>query len=308
MTGRLALAIITTTAVVVGSSDVNAQTPTEKNIIYGMYSGLALLMDVYRPEQSNGYGVILVPGSGWQAPLEYNAIGLKDGVGQLRDWVPPLLRGGYTVFAINHRATPRFHYPAPLEDVQRAIRFVRHHAKQYGVQPMLLGAIAGSSGAHLVGLAAMLAAPGISEDSDPVNRQPATLQCIVLRAAPTDFVKSLGIAGDGAIRSLMRLPTGSPETVKAYAAASPITHVSRSSPPVLLLHGDADETVPYQQSVAMEAALRAANVPVKLVAVPGGAHGPTFAVKGKPHPDLARYTDEMVRWFDQHLKNTAASR
>ena len=182
---------------VVGLPNASAQTPTEKNVIYGMYSGLALLMDVYRPEQPNGHGVIFVAGSGWQAPLEYNAVGLKDGTGQTAAWLPPLLRAGYTVFAINHRSTPRFHYPAPLEDVQRAVRFVRHHAKRYGIQPMSLGALAGSSGAHLIGLTAMLAAPGINDDPDPVNREPATLQCIALRAAPTDFVAGWVRAGGG---------------------------------------------------------------------------------------------------------------
>ena len=293
---------------VVGTENASAQTPTEKNVVYGMYSGLALLMDVYRPEQPNGHGVIFVAGSGWQAPLEYNAVGLKDGTAQTAAWLPPLLRAGYTVFAINHRATPRFHYPAPLEDVQRAIRFVRHHAEQYRIQPMSLGALAGSSGAHLIGLAAMLASPGIKDDPDPINRQPAMLQCIALRAAPTDFVNRMGTGAGGAISLLMQMPTASPATMKAYAAASPITHVSRSAPPTLLLHGDADETVPYQQSVAMEAALRAVQVPVKLVTAPGGAHGPTFAVKGKSHPDLSAFTGEVVRWFDQHLKPHATSR
>lgn len=85
----------------------SAQTRVEKNIIYGMYSGLALLMDVHRPEKPNGYGVIFVSGSGWQAPLTYGAVGLKEG--QIGTWSPPLLSAGYTVFAINHRAAPRFH-------------------------------------------------------------------------------------------------------------------------------------------------------------------------------------------------------
>lgn len=305
---RLLAAAFAVIWLVVGTQNVSAQTPTEKNVIYGMYSGLALLMDVYRPEQPNGHGVVFVAGSGWQAPLEYNAVGLKDGIGQTAAWLPPLLRAGYTVFAINHRSTPRFHYPAPLEDVQRAVRFVRHNAKRYGIQPMPLGALGGSSGAHLIGLTAMLAAPGINDDPDPVNREPASVQCIALRAAPTDLVGRMGTAGSGAVSLLMQLPTASPATTKAYAAASPITHVSRSAPPTLLLHGDADDTVPYQQSVAMEAALRGVNVPVKLVTVPGGAHGPTFAIKGKSHPDLATFTGEVVRWFDQHLRNHAASR
>lgn len=304
---RCVAAAITIILIISEAQNASAQTPTERNVIYGMYSGLALLMDVYRPEQPNGRGIIFVAGSGWQAPLEYNAVGLKDGTAQTGAWLPPLLHAGYTVFAINHRSTPRFHYPAPLEDVQRAVRFVRHHAKQYGIQPIPLGALAGSSGAHLIGLAAMLAAPGIKDDSDPVNRQSATLQCIALRAAPTDFNR-MGTAAGGAMSMLMQLPTASPATANAYAAASPITHVSRSAPPTLLLHGDADETVPFQQSVAMEAALRGANVPVKLVTVPGGAHGPSFAIKGKTHPHLPSFTGEVVRWFDQHLRSQGASR
>ena len=61
-----------------------------------------------------------------RSKIVHSAVGLKDGTGQTASWLPPLLRAGYTVFAINHRATPRFHYPAPLEGVQRAVRFVRH--------------------------------------------------------------------------------------------------------------------------------------------------------------------------------------
>ena len=95
-----------------------------------MYSGLALLLDVHRPATPNGYGVIFISGSGWQAPTTYDATPLKQN--QIPIWGPPLLKAGYTVFALNHRAVPRFHYPGAVEDVQRAIRFVRHHAKDYG--------------------------------------------------------------------------------------------------------------------------------------------------------------------------------
>lgn len=273
-----------------------AQTRVEKNIIYGMYSGLALLMDVHRPEKPNGYGVIFVSGSGWQAPLTYGAVGLKEG--QIGTWGPPLLSAGYTVFAINHRATPRFHYPAAVDDVQRAVRFVRHHARQFGIDPNRLGGVAGSSGAHLIGLVALLAQGGISDDADPVNREPATFQTVVLRAAPTD----LRTMSNGAIILLMeRLPT-TPDGEKLYSAASPITHVSSSSPPVLLLHGDSDDTVPFEQSVAMEGALQRANVPVKLVRVAGGEHGPNFGTAGKPHPDLPKVLGETVTWLDVHLR------
>jgi acetyl esterase/lipase len=290
--------------VIIGCSvatDARAQGRVEKNVVYGMYSGLALLMDVYYPDQSNGLGIVFVSGSGWQAPLGYGAVGLKEG--QIPLWGPPLVRAGYTVFAINHRAAPRFHYPTAVEDVQRAVRFVRHHAKQYGIDPNRLGAVAGSSGAHLIGLVAMLAAKGIPDDVDAVNRESATLQTVVLRAAPSDIRKN----NQGAVVSFMeRLSDRTSEDEKVYSQASPITHVSASSPPVLLLHGDSDDTVPFEQSVAMEAALRRVKVPVKLVRVAGGEHGPNFGTDGKPHPELPRVFEETVAWLDAHLKRSTA--
>jgi hypothetical protein len=80
-----------------------------------------------------------------------SAAGLKDGTGNA-GWTTSLLHSGYTVFAINHRAAPRFRYPAAIEDVQRAIRYIRHHAMQFGIDGRRRGGFGGSSGAHLVGL------------------------------------------------------------------------------------------------------------------------------------------------------------
>src|SRR5678816_3614619 len=93
----------------------------ERNVVYGMYSGLALLMDVYHPERSNGHAIVYVNGSGWHSPMAYAATPLKD-VPLGIPWCEALQAGGYTVFAINHRQAPRFRYPAALEDAQRATR------------------------------------------------------------------------------------------------------------------------------------------------------------------------------------------
>jgi acetyl esterase/lipase len=280
-----------------------AHAEVEKNVVYGMVSGLALLMDVHRPEKPNGYGVMFVAGSGWNARLVYGARPLKEE--QIGDWGPALLRAGYTVFAINHRAAPRFQYPAPVEDVQRAVRFLRHHAKRFGIDPGKLGGVAGSSGGHLVGLVAMLGAGGVKGDPDPVNREAATLQCVVLRAAPTDLGKMIGgsAIGTAAVVSFLgRTPTPNAEDQEVYRAASPISHVSAGAPPVLLVHGDADNTVPYEQSVAMEAALRGAGATVKLRSVAGGAHGSDFGMGGKRHPQFEEVLNESVAWLDGHLR------
>jgi acetyl esterase/lipase len=273
----------------------------EPNVIYGMHSGAALLLDVYRPDKANGYGVVFIAGSGWQADPAYGAKPIKDT--QIDLWGPPLVAAGYTVFAINHRGAPGFHYPAPLEDVQRAIRFVRANARQYGIDAARLGGLGGSSGGNLIALAALRAAPGIPNDADTVNREPATLQAIVLRAAVTDLRNLPTPQGAYYVVSYMETPPGeSPASKALYEATSPVTQVGSHSPPTLLIHGDADALIPFQQSVAMEAALRKAGVPARLVNVPGGVHGADFGAGGKAHPEWPNYYAETVSWFDQHLR------
>jgi acetyl esterase/lipase len=182
------------------------------------------------------------------------------------------------------------------------VRFVRHHAKQFGVSPNRLGGVGGSSGAHLIGLVALLGAPGLHDGSDSVDRESASLQSVVLRAAPLDLSEMTGSGALGVVSFMERLPNRTPDDAKLYRAASPISHVSPSSPPVLLLHGDSDDTVPYQQSVLMEKALRAASVPVKLLRVRDGEHGPNFGTLDKPHSDFPQILDEMVMWMNAHLK------
>ena len=288
-----------------------AEPRVERNVIYGMYSGLALLMDVHHPGAPNGYGVVFVAGSGWNSQLEYSAEELKQEQPQLI-YVHRLAEAGYTVFTINHRAAPRFQFPAQLDDVQRAVRFVRHNAKQYGIDPNRIGGVGGSSGGHLISLVAMLGAPGISDDADPINREPATLQCVVVRAPPVDMKVISHLSETRALPAAilflgLALPIDDRSNEKLFTASSPIAHVSRQAPPVLLIHGDADRTVPYQQSVAMETALRAVNVPVNLLRIPGGDHGPDFGADGKPHPEWPDYLGEMVKWLDRYLKTGPAA-
>ena len=119
---RVVLVGLLTLAISVGAA---AQVRVETNVVYGMYSGTALLLDVHHPAQPNGFGVIFIAGSGWNAPLGYSSPPLKESP-QVAMYVPSLTQAGYTVFAITHRATPMFRYPAPVEDVQRAVRFIRH--------------------------------------------------------------------------------------------------------------------------------------------------------------------------------------
>jgi acetyl esterase/lipase len=283
-----------------GAAGMPTSVSVERNVVYGMYSGAALLLDVYRPAKPNGFGIVFVAGSGFHADPEYGAGPLKDT--QIDLWGPPLIAAGYTVFAINHRGAPRFHFPAAIEDVQRAIRFVRVHAPDYGIDGAHLGGLGGSSGGNLIALAALRAAAGIQDDPDVVNRQPATLQAIVLRAAVTDLRNMPTAEGANFVVAYMEAPPGNAAAVRAlYDAASPVTQVRANPPPTLLIHGDADPLVPYQQSVAMEAALRQAGAPTKFITVPGGVHGADFG--GGTHPAWPDYYAETARWFDKYLRD-----
>ena len=272
-----------------------------------MYSGAAMLLDVHYPGKSNGLGVIFIAGSGWNAALGYAALPLKESP-QVDMYVPSLLQAGYTVFTLTHRATPTFRYPAPLEDVQRAVRFIRHNAARFAIDPARLGGMGGSSGAHLVSLLATLDGAGEASDPDPVNRQSAKLQCAVARAAPTDLTHMNATLGGPLVSLLLgaRVDDATPKNSIEYKtawAASPVNYVSADDPPTLLIHGDADRTVPFHQSELLEAALKKVNVPVKLIRIEGADHGPDFPGAKNP-PD---YKAEMVKWFDTYLRKGAGS-
>jgi acetyl esterase/lipase len=302
MRHALALAVFVTTTV-----NASAQPRVEKNVLYGMYSGAAMLLDVHYPGKSNGLGVIFIAGSGWNAPLGYAALPLKESP-QVDMYVPSLLQAGYTVFTLTHRATPTFRYPAPLEDVQRAVRFIRHNAARFAIDPARLGGMGGSSGAHLVSLLATLDGAGEASDPDPVNRQGAKLQCAVARAAPTDLTHMNATLGGPLVSLLLgaRVDDATPKNSIEYKtawAASPVNYVSADDPPTLLIHGDADRTVPFHQSELLEAALKQVNVPVKLIRIEGADHGPDFPGAKNP-PD---YKAEMVKWFDTYLRKGAGS-
>ena len=176
------------------------------------------------------------------------------------------------------------------------MRFVRHNAGQFHVRADRIGAVGGSSGGHLVESLGVLDGAGIEDDPDPVNRESAKVQCVVARAAPADLARMR-------VAEFMGMNPPGPKdrnTVedRVYREASPLHHVSPNSAPILLMHGDADTTVPIEQSEMMEKALRAAGVPTHLLRIPGGGHGPTFAGATNP-PD---YMGEMVRWLDRYLK------
>lgn len=273
----------------------------EKNVVYGMVSGLALLMDVYYPEDPNGIGLLVIPGSGYHAPLGFDAQDLKEAGPWGRNWgLPPFFDAGYTLFVINHRAAPRFQYPAAVEDAQRAVRFVRYHADRFGVDAERLGAVGWSSGGHLVSLLGTLEGGGEPGAADPVSRESAKVQAVVAGAAHTDMREFDSPMSVEAVTSFMGypLPRGAvaEEWRNAYREASPVEHVSPDDAPFFLLHGDEDSLVPFRHAELMRDALREADVDVQLLRIPGGGHGVV-------HP----FSYRALAWLNGHLLSDSAA-
>jgi acetyl esterase/lipase len=271
----------------------------ETDVVYGMYSGLALLMDVYHPANSNGIGVVYIPGSAWHAPLAYNATQLKN-MPIVGPATKPLAEAGYTVFVINHRQAPRFRYPAPIEDAQRAVRFIRHHAERFDIHPEHIGAAGHSSGGCIALLLGLLDEVD-SKQPDPVEQRSAKVQAVASLASPSDFIN---VPVSFVQSSYLGLPlfdrsATSSEEYQLYRNASPVFHATEDDAPTLLLHGDSDPIVPFRHTELMHRGLEDAGVTVRRIDITGGGHFPTFPASG-PDP-----FHETVKWFDEHLLKPA---
>jgi predicted esterase len=269
----------------------------DSDVVYGTASDRTLLMDVHHPGHPNGIGVVSVAGSAWRADESGDGLPLKEQKGYVEAFVGPLVAAGYTVFSLNHRGAPPFPYPAAVEDTQRAVRFVRHHAEEFGVAADRLGAVGFSSGANLVSLLGVSDGRGRADAPDPVDRESSKVQCVVGLATPTDLSRlrqdlvgpylgdesqPAASVGDGSIGAIS-------------LAASPVTHVTADDAPTLLVHGERDRTVPSSQSVLFEQRLRESGVEVKLVLLEDQAH-PIEPSAGEPS-----VVEELLEWLDRHL-------
>lgn len=131
---------------------------------YGRRNGQALTMDVLRAPSPNGRGVLVLVSGSWRSKRP----------GDFAEWIAaPLLRRGYTVFAVCHVSQPQATVMEIVADLTRAVRFVRHTASRYGVDPARLGITGGSSGGHLSLMLATRGAPGVPTPPIPSNARAA---------------------------------------------------------------------------------------------------------------------------------------
>lgn len=255
------------------------------DLVYGHKFGLALTLDVFQPQaNANGAGVLFMVSGGWYSswqPPEKAQGAFK-----------PLTDRGFTVFAVRHGSSPKFGIPEAVEDVRRAVRYIRHNAERLGVDPQRLGVYGYSAGGHLSLMLGTASDEGQPGASDPVLRVGNRVQAVVAIVAPTDLRIMVREAADR-LPAYDRFPALDLPLAEA-AGISPLLHVSADDAPTLLIAGDADDLVPIEHSRNIQAAFQAQGVPSQLVEIAGAGHG----FRGE---DAAQATGELVDWFDKHL-------
>ncbi len=254
---------------------------------YGQAGGEKLLLDVSVPAGNGPFPIaILVHGGGWSR-------GDKSGLdeptksGDITPWFAPLTAAKFTWFSVNYRHAPKNRWPACFEDVQTAIRWVKAHATEFKGDSSRIALFGHSAGGHLVCLAATL-------DDDSVR-----VQAVVGYAPVTNHEQDLPVRGglSLSLQNLLDRPKElTPESLGLLREISPLNHVRPGLPPFLLIHGDADKTVPIQQSLDFQAKLRASDVRCDLMIIPGAPHA--LASWEKISPD---YPARMIEWLRQNL-------
>lgn len=242
-----------------------------RGVVYGSRHGKELTLEIHRPQNPCGIGIIVMVSGKW-----------KSHPGKFRAWLAaPLLRRGMTVFAVSHLPQPEASVQEIVQDAHRSVRFVRHHAQRYGVDPQRLGVTGGSSGGHLALMLATRGSAGLASGTDPVDREDSSVQAVAVFFPVTDLL-NLGTSTEndgtgGPPRSFKRSFGPEASDMKKWAIigreVSPIFHIHERLPPTFIVHGSGDTLVPLEQSERYLQRAAELGKNVELHITEGAGHG-----------------------------------
>ncbi len=299
------------------TSEAQATFTRHGDLIYSKQGGFALTLDRIAPAQANGAGVLMVVSGGWLSGHE----GIETPAGQLPEIfqanAAALLARGYTLFYVVHGSQPKFTIREIDTQLAAAVRHVRYHAADYGIDPGRIGIMGGSAGGHLSLLRGTKGADGATAAPATPAETGSRVQAVVAYFPPTDFLNygADGVFFDTVVRQVLpegRNPflqatdywefdpvevrlnkvTDAKRLAEHYRQIGPSNHVSADDAPTLLLHGDLDRLVPLQQSELIAERFAQAGVKHRLYVKDGGDHGWNISAA-----EAAMVAD----WFDQHL-------
>lgn len=263
----------------------------QRDVVYLHTEGVAMAMDVFVPENPNGLGIISIVSGGWKSRHER----VKDDYGKL------YTDDGYTVFAVFHGSQPRYQVRDIMGFLHRAVRFIRVSADRWSVDPERLGVTGASAGGHLSLILATQGGPGNPAAEDPIDRASSAVAAAAVFYPPTDYL-NWRHAGDDAVGvgpQQRWQPAFGPESATVEGrqvlgrAMSSIYHLSQTSAPALIIHGDADSIVPPYQAQSYQQAAAAVGVEVDLIVKEGAKHG---------WPDRAKDEVAFLDYFNRQLR------
>jgi alpha-L-fucosidase 2 len=265
-----------------------------KNVVYGTFETPGgetgqLLLDAWIPPGDGPFaGVILAHGGGWEA---------GDKVTYLTPILEPLARAGLAWFSIDYRLTPEYRHPQQLADLRRAIRYVRHHADTFRVDPDRLATLGESASGQMVAQLAVEPCDGLDGAKDPVEREPCSVAAVVSFYGVYDF---LPMVRDASPRSLLvrlfdhhELDEEGRGLLRRY---SPLYHAHEGMPPMLLVHGTNEML--WEQGLAFAAKLKEVGVEHELLRLDGAPHG---MENWEGRPEWSGYKRKVVDWLEQRL-------
>ena len=256
------------------------------NLVYSTPDGHENVLDLDLPEEGAGPFplVIMIHGGGWSSGSRENFT------------APELVEDGFAVATIDYRLAPEFKFPAYIQDVKAAIRFLRSHAAQYQLNPDKVGLWGSSAGAHLAVLAGLSDKPGPWDVGENLE-VPSSVQAVVDWFGPTSF-QGLENASESA-KNTVKQAFGDDSLL--WRQASPLFLVHRGAPPFLIMHGLQDKLVPFSQSEQLYGSLRAAEVSAKLVPVQHAGHD-FRNVEGTAEPSQPKLRQQVFDFFRRTLK------
>jgi acetyl esterase/lipase len=229
--------------------------------------------------------IVFIHGGGWMWGDKSDT----DGVGRL---IPFIRTGEYAGVSIGYRLSGEAQWPAQIHDCKAAIRWLRANAAKYALDADHIGVWGRSAGSHLGLMLGMTGdVPELEGDIGPYRDVSSKVAAVAEFSGRVDLLASIGQPNDADPASTQTpgaMLIGGPlfDNSDKARAASPITYVTANDPPVLIVHGSKDSTVPYDQAVRLDAALQQAGVPSYFVTVKGGGHG-----------DFGSVADDRVRAF-----------
>jgi len=267
---------------------------TAKDIEFGKVGQRPLLLDMFLPQRpiaSPVPAVIWIHGGGWRKADKCTY-----------DWSYHLAQNGFPVFNPNYRLSWEASFPAAVEDCKCAVRWLRANATRYDIDPKRIGVRGNSAGGHL---AMMVGYADGLEGEGGWGEFSSRVQAVGSCYGPSDlvsFYKDHRSAPNAREICSQFLNGSLSENPRTYRLASPVNHVKKGDPPLLMMHGELDPRVPIAQSELMLEACRQVGVEATLIRVKGAGHGLDRQFGDKPISPSVTETDQiMFRFFRKHL-------